>query len=310
MKKSFVIIMGVAALMAMSCSKTAKLENDAKASAEAIMREKAKDPTSVQITDQSVIYSDDSLCILQMNFSGKNGFGIESSSRMEYIYIISEGKSYEAYHALDEDSIYMSQEAFEKNRTGKIYEKLDYVSALRYKAALFTNTHGRAVGDKAGEVDVKIPIPTGTGLWELHSYIDEFRKETGSKFILLVGNGVFSNSATTASEMTALLYFDKSSVTFRFIEYNSSLVKDEGLVIMKIKDSEGVIHDNMFFYNTESGNITPSALFNDKEYNEMLEIVKKGGIISVVAECGTYSTSRYVFEMDVTGFEKAIEYTL
>ena len=56
---------------------------------EITMNELAKDPSSVQITDVKTMISNDSICILHLRFSAKNGFGAVRTSLYEYIYLIS-----------------------------------------------------------------------------------------------------------------------------------------------------------------------------------------------------------------------------
>lgn len=303
MKKVLLSMALICVLMSVSCSKSHKLEKAARESSVALMRELAKDPTSIQISDQETAYSNDSLCILRMNFKGKNGLGMETSTQIEYVYLVSNGVAYEAKQELDEDSIYLSPEVFEKQKVGKIYENLNYDDGIRYRAAVLVNSTGRAVGDKENNVEVKIPVPTGTGAWQLRFYKDQFNKETNDKYLLLMGRGVFSNSATTGSRMTAILYCDNSEFAFKFIEYDSYVVKDEGRVTMDIRDSEGKIHYNLYFWNNSNGNISSFV-----SGEELMNIIKKGGVISVSATCGEYSRSQYIFDLDVSGFENAIKY--
>ena len=52
------------------------------------MKELAKDPSSIQISNVETKFNNDSICILHFKFSGKNGFGGVSSSEIEYIYLI------------------------------------------------------------------------------------------------------------------------------------------------------------------------------------------------------------------------------
>lgn len=64
------------------------LENAAKKQMEKTMRELAKDPESVKISDIKTVFLDDSLCILELKATAKNGFGGVESSRLEYMYRI------------------------------------------------------------------------------------------------------------------------------------------------------------------------------------------------------------------------------
>lgn len=287
----------------MSCANKAdELNNEAKAAASQFFHEIAKDPSSVQLSNVNTVFSSDSLCILHLVFKAKNGLGIESSDKMEYVYIVSGEEKYEAYQGMDADSIYQDNATFEKTKEGSIYEELSYEDAMYYRAAILTNSRGRSVGDKAGDKDVAIPIPTGTGFWEICAYRDEFGDTTSEKYLRIGGKGYFSNSATTGSRMTAYLFVDQNSFNFRFIEYDSHVVKDDETCYMKIKDSDGDVHEFTLF-NSKNGQMTSS--YSDYKIREIL---KKGGVITVSAEMGKYSKSQYLFKMDVTGYDKAYEF--
>ena len=64
------------------------VEKDAKQQMEQTMKELAKDPSSVQISDTKTMFSNDSLCILHFKFSAKNGFGAMRTSLYEYVYLV------------------------------------------------------------------------------------------------------------------------------------------------------------------------------------------------------------------------------
>ena len=85
MKKVKLVTCLFVAMLITSCSNG--LESAAKEQMEKTMKELAKDPSSVQISNVETMFSNDSICILHYKFSGKNGFGGVSSDEMEYIYI-------------------------------------------------------------------------------------------------------------------------------------------------------------------------------------------------------------------------------
>lgn len=292
-----------------SCSQKSKLESMAKEQMEKTFKEMAKNPESVKLSNLETVYSDDSLCIIHVDFSAKNGFGNEVKDRCEYIYISSNGKNYESYQEIskEEDGIFVSQEKYNKEKKGTIYETLDYEPGLRYLAAIYVNGNGREAGNSEGE-SFSIPVPTGTGSWEMKSYKDEFGEEGASKYLVLMGSGVFSNSATTDSEMSAVLFMDKSGdFSFRLIEYNSSVVKSGDWYDYRIKDSEGEVHEMTLYNGEESGQMS-SMSSEDKK--TIKKILNKGGIITVsVREREAYSTpDTYLFKLDVTGYSKAASF--
>lgn len=302
MKKLLIVSLALSVLFLSSCSNKAKeLQEEAKKAMPQLFNDIAKDPSSVKIANSNTVFSNDSLCIIHFNLTAKNGLGIENSTRMEYIYMQAGENKYEAYQALEADSVYQDTKTFEKKKVGTIYEKLQYEDALYYRAAIAANNTGRVVGDRAGDEEVEINMPTGTGFWQLGSYVDEFGDETPNKYLRLGGKGVFSNSATTGSRMTAFLVVDRKDVSFRFIEYDSYIVKNDETCKMKIKDSEGDVHE-VEFYNSRDGQMSTYYDYTIKE------ILKKGGKITISAEMGNYSRSKYLFKMDVSGYEKAYEF--
>ena len=84
MRKIIVLIFMVMAL----CACTNSVEGDAKKQMEITMKELAKDPSSVIISDVKTMFSNDSLCILHFKFSAKNGFGAMRTSMYEYVYLV------------------------------------------------------------------------------------------------------------------------------------------------------------------------------------------------------------------------------
>lgn len=272
---------------------------------EAMIKELARNPESVKIENINAIYENDSLLILRFDFTGKNGLGMESTDKMEYIYLVDNGKKYEAIHELDADSVYLDNHTWEKNRKGSIYEKLDYDAAIRYLAATYINGYGRVVGDKAREQEVKISVPTKTGAWELKHFSDSFGEETGDKYLVLTGNGVFSNSATSNSELNVVFFIDDDTFSFRLFEYGSSPVKDDDApYYTRIKDSKGAISDFRLYNAGQSGQIGTAS---KEDLAKIMDILKKGGEITVIMNYNSYGQSDYRFKLNVDGFENAFK---
>lgn len=301
---SILMLVVMMALMA-SCSKSAKLKKAAKEQMENTFKEMARDPSSVNVSNIEAVYSDDSLCILHCDFSAKNGLGTEVKDKCEYIFISSNGKNYESYMEINksEDGVFVSREKYEKEKKGTIYESLPYETGLRYLAAIYVNGKGREAGAKESE-EFNIPVPTGTGSWELRAYQDEFGEKGAQKYLLLMGSGVFSNSATTNSRMTAILYMDKDDFSFKLIEYDSSVAKNDHSFTYRIKDAEGDVYE-MTLYNSESSG--QMSAWGSEDFKKMEEILSKGGVITVsVRERNAYSTpDTYLFKLNVDGYDKA-----
>ena len=158
------------AILTSACNKTSKIENEAITTAFASLTEKVGESKSFKIIDKETKYYDDSLCILSLTTLNKLellGNIINDTDQIEYVYIISDGKAYEAFHKIDDDSVYITMEDYNTIKEDKIYGQLEYSEALRYRSAWFVNKNGKLIGDNNSKRDIKIPMPTGTGLWEL-----------------------------------------------------------------------------------------------------------------------------------------------
>lgn len=302
---SILMLSAMAMSLMTSCSKSAKLEKAAKEQMEATFKEMARDPSSVSLSNIETVYSDDSLCILHCDFSAKNGLGAEVKDKCEYIFISSNGKNYESYMEINKnkEGVFVNPEKYDKEKKGTIYEPLPYEAGLRYLAAIYVNGKGREAGVKDGE-EFNIPVPTGTGSWELRAYQDEFGEKGSQKYLLLMGSGVFSNSATTNSRMTAILYMDKDYFSFKLIEYDSSVVKSDDSYRYRIKDSDGDVYE-MTLYNSDTSGQMSS--WGSEDMKKIEEILLKGGTITVsVKERNAYSTpDTYLFKLNVEGYAKA-----
>ena len=77
-------------LFMIACS---SIEKDAKKQMESTFKEIAKDPSSVKLTNTNIVFSNDSLCIIHVDCSAKNGIGTEIKRTCEYIFIKSNKKS-------------------------------------------------------------------------------------------------------------------------------------------------------------------------------------------------------------------------
>lgn len=75
-------------ILCLLCSCSGSIKNEAKEQMEKTFKELAKDPSSVSFNDVKVMFDNDSICIIQLKFCAKNGFGAMVSSDMEYVYLI------------------------------------------------------------------------------------------------------------------------------------------------------------------------------------------------------------------------------
>ena len=255
MKRLFFLLLIV--LSFASCSRASKVAAEAEKTMTQLFKEIAKVPESVKVDGIETKFSDDSLCILNANFTAKNGLGNESTSKYEYVYLVSQGQAYEAYGEIGDDDVYIKPEEFDREKKGKIYENLPYEQAIRHLASVKVITSGRAVGDKENK-DVDIPMSLNTGLWEKKQYTDSFNEKTDDSYLVLKAKGAFSNSATNGSEMTALLFVSEYDISLRLVEYSSSLVKDDELYSLMVKTPDEEVHC-FWLRNNYNGDMTFSG---------------------------------------------------
>lgn len=134
------------------------LEGEAKKQMEETMKELAKDPSSIQITNVETVFSNDSICILHFKFSGKNGFGGVSSDDMEYIYITfhdnnNEQKTKETVFKLEETESILKKardsyrkKTWDNPNNKKLSEEDRKAWYIHFEANLYMILGGREVG--------------------------------------------------------------------------------------------------------------------------------------------------------------------
>lgn len=74
--------------LAVFCSCSNGLQDEAKKQMEKTFKELAKDPSSVSFNNVKVMFDNDSVCIINLNLSAKNGFGAIMTKEYEYVYLI------------------------------------------------------------------------------------------------------------------------------------------------------------------------------------------------------------------------------
>ena len=304
MRNLSIIALVVLALTA--CSEASKVKNDAEKAMVQLFKEMAKVPESVRVEEIELKYSNDSLCIFNANFTAKNGFGNEVTTKYEYIYLVSNGRAYEVYEKVGHDNVFVSLEDFDREKKGKIYEELSYDDAIRYLASAKMIVSGRVVGDKERN-EVNIPLTLNTGLWQKCQFTNSFNEKTDDSFIFLTEKGTFSNSATTASDLTALLFVTDEHITLRLIEYNSSVVKDDDTYLLVAKDSNNNVH-YFKLQNNYSGNMVFDRYTGGGEFAFRTLLEKEGVVICAMEEINRYGApSKYYFKLHLDGYNEAIK---
>lgn len=153
----------VAILLLSACS--GGVEKSAKNQMEKTFKELAKDPSSIVFTDVETKYSNDSICILDIKMSGKNGFGGVVSSRREYIYLISHDEETvirEAIIDLEEDEsilekckeIYQAKKWADDSQLAKMTETEQKAFIIYNQSMMYALMNGRKIKDKKKLDDV------------------------------------------------------------------------------------------------------------------------------------------------------------
>ena len=154
------------ALTTLICSCSNGLESAAKQQMEETMKELAKDPSSIQITNVETMFSNDSICVLHFKFSGKNGFGGVSSDEMEYIYLTyhnnnNETKTMETVFKLDEKKSVLEiardsyrEKKWETDNNKDLSDEDKKAWYIHFEANFYMMFNGREVGTTQSKYDV------------------------------------------------------------------------------------------------------------------------------------------------------------
>jgi len=260
--------------------------------------EDSKDATFDKI---KTVFASKNLCILNADISGLKGL-----NKVEYLFITLDGKNYEAFHDLNDDSIFVSEPTFNKISKGTIYENQDYATAILFRSVRYMNTNGREVGNH--NKDFIINSPLKTGLWEISDIEDEFGDKTGGKCLRIIGKGTYSSDYESDTRLLALLFVYKNGFV------NIQLYKDKKIVDdfserLKIKDGEGDVHE-IHFSSDRLGQIEPSSKVDKIEF---ADIIEKEGMLSAIAKESkflnfAYSNKTYNLKFNLDGLEKAMKY--
>ena len=127
MKKIFCLL-----ALAVFCSCSNGLKNEAKKQMDKTFKEIAKDPSSVSFSNVKVMFDNDSICIINLNVSAKNGFGAITTKEYEYVYMIDTRDSTkckrEMVRDLSEDESIMDMAR--KDYQAKDWSKGSYIEKL------------------------------------------------------------------------------------------------------------------------------------------------------------------------------------
>lgn len=305
--KSIFISSFILLLLCIGCSKSDKTRNAAEEQLQKSVTEWAKNPASAKAENVNTVYSTDSIAVLHLDLTAKNGFGNPITQHMQYVYIALGDSIYDGLLELGTEDVYQDIETWKKTKGGTFYENLDYDTSMKFRAISFVNDYGRRVGEKFGINQPNIPVPTKTGKWKIKSGSDKFGDATSHKGLFIMGKGTFSNMITTGSEAFAVIFVSNNMVTLGILEYCTQAVKKKGETYkVTIKDSKGVEYPTMKFLNMgERGAIVPLDYQNDIL---LFDILKKGGTVSFNVVSDDFNPSTYNFKFNVDGYLEALKY--
>lgn len=104
MRKVYFILFSM--FITMFISSCNSFESDAKNTMHNTLKELAKNPDTYKLSNEEVVVSNDSLVIIHCIGKGQNGFGGWSSSRIEYIYILTKKHNHIYEYVSTDGSIY------------------------------------------------------------------------------------------------------------------------------------------------------------------------------------------------------------
>ena len=138
--------------------------------------------------------------------------------------------------------------------------------------------------------------------WELSEFVDEFDRPTGEKYLVTVADGTFSNSATTNSELIAAVQVTSEDIAIFLFEYGrGNAVKcsyGTDKYSITVLDQNGKKH----YFDGGMYEGTNRIYLYSSDKTEFLNLLKKGGEISIYLVNDKYTLSEYLFSIDATGF--------
>ncbi|HIU49632.1 MAG TPA: hypothetical protein IAD22_01280 [Candidatus Limousia pullorum] len=161
---------------------------------------------------------------------------------------------------------------------------------------------------------------TETEFWGSHwtekSYVDEFNDPTADKYLCGTFSGTFSNSATSNSNLTAMLiidkylnygsdYFGEDIFRIRLLEYGSHNASFSGSeetdVEIKIKIDNVVTQDTAYFLDPSNGEIYINR--RNEIFVPFIAAMNDGKEVSFAITVSSYGrvSSTYRFDVDPEG---------
>lgn len=183
--------------------------------------------------------------------------------------------------------------------------EINYVNHETYEKGKVTYTFpeaGYEIDDENKRVQLFVSIgkSESAGVWQMSYYVDEFKNPTNYGYITTSVNGVFSNTATTDSKLTAKFIVDSEDFTIKLYEYGSQEVKsiDFESYAITFLDADGIKHYIHGLIQKNGDRIEISG--DDKD--ELLKAFQKEGKISFYIEETNRPTTNYLFSVETSNF--------
>ena len=148
-----------------------------------------------------------------------------------------------------------------------------------------------------------------TGIWTTGNYLDEFGEKTGEKFVTNKNyiRGLFSNTATTDSDLNVEILVDENTFCIMLYEYEKYLVKSVGSTKYnvhikygdkKLSFSDVPIYTDRITIGTTLSNFKSKV----EEFEKLRDIFKKGYDLQFVIYESGRSTTQYSFTVPSSNF--------
>ncbi len=221
--------------------------------------------------------------------------------------LYAEVKSIPANQSCENLEGYQKLEALESKRSTSYYSDLSTQKINTYKTACDAKL--KAMEDERKRIEEL----NKTGDWAYGSYVDDFGDKTGEGFISQTVMGLFSNSATTNSDLRVRMFISNADLnqerpSFRLYEYNGNnavkgVYSDSNPVTCRIKDENGSIF-NLTLYTAqgfESFSIDQDGK-NKANVDALKEIIRNEGSVQFSCVEDRYRSTKYFFKLDFKYF--------
>lgn len=176
-----------------------------------------------------------------------------------------------------------------------------------------TTNHSDEITTVAAEPSTTAPTEAPEEIhWTKEYYVDDFGDPTRESYIRGIFYGSFSNSATAASDLEAILALDKKMnsssndmFSIRLLEYGDTYADltgyNEYVITIKVK-IDGVVTEDQPDYIVHNQGLLV-IMRGNKIFSAVLNALDADREISFVITVGINSSSTYRFTVDANGLE-------